>query len=681
MHFDLFLSHNNNEKDIVSRAAARMLDEFSVRCWLDEWDLAAGTEWETAIDSALRQCRAAAVFLGPSGWGDAHMREARAALERAQANPEFLVIPVLLPGAAPEAMAVLGDFFSRKHRIELTDDDALRRLVLAVRGEAHGPPVMTAFVIRRDAQRWYVSNGDRSLLYRGAALQEAQRMAIQGSGDFDDASFRFLAASAQKEKQRTRGIIGSLTAIAVALTAVTVFALVQRQIAKRETARALVNQRVAEEQRRVADARRREVTAQMQRASTANLMELGQRLYEDEPRTALRLAAEALARAPSGDKALAQRVLSSVRDMVSSGRLARVAVSAEKPIAVGDTDLFVINESAGSTLRRRFDGSVVTRLPLKVENVISDETAPPAERVPYFLLKYGDQQQELRRKRDGSVVTQYSVDSAVRATPSFVLIKYFGGETELRRDDRDTVPLPLAATEPKVTPIEGSQCFAVTYPSAVIELRSSLNGKTIGTLPGFLSIETSGDQRMFAIAYSEKSLAYEGGGTLASGNRVALFDSHCGRVPLPERAAAVIFDRQSSRYVAAYHGRDGEIRSTGSSEVTSLPAPVDDAVFIGERLFVTYQNSITQMRSYDGRVLAAWPNVLRVDAVPGTKRALVTLLDDTRDLVDLETGEQQAVDVKGWIDTRETPSDAGPLQYFVMTQNTGQGIVYEIHSA
>jgi hypothetical protein len=273
MKFDLFLSHNAAEKGVVARVAARLLDEFSIRCWLDEWDLAGGTEWEAAIVGALRQCRAAAIFLGPAGWGEAHLREAHAALERARETPEFQVIPVLLPGASVDAIAVLGDLFSRKHRIALSDSNALRRLALAMRGEAHGPPVMTVFVIRRDAQRWHTSNGDRSLLYRGAVLREAQQLAMDAAGDVDAEALRFLAVSAEEEKQllereqrRNRRIIASLTAMVILLATVTFFALTQRQAALRETARAIAQKRIAEEQRRVADARRLQVVAETRRA-------------------------------------------------------------------------------------------------------------------------------------------------------------------------------------------------------------------------------------------------------------------------------------------------------------------------------------------------------------------------------------------------------------------------------
>jgi hypothetical protein len=410
-------------------------------------------------------------------------------------------------------------------------------------------------------------------------------------------------------------------------------------------------------------------------------MELGQRLYADEPLAALRLAAEAFARVPRTDNVLSERALASLRDMVAAGRLAKIAVSGEKPIAVGDSDFIVINEAGGSTLRRSFDGAVVARLPLKVESVASDEMKPTAERVPYFLVRYGYQRQELRRKRDGSVVTEFSVESVTRVASSLALIKYFGGATELRRDDHDTVRVPLTA-EANVTPIEGAPCFVVSYPSAPMELRSSASGKTMFTLPKFSSLQTSADRRIFAIDYTEGSQKYEVGRRSSNGSRVALFDAHCHRMPLAEVPAAVSFDAHSSRYVVAYHQSNGEIRSTSSAEVTPLRAPVDAAAFIGQQLFVSYQTLVTEMQDPEGRVLLTWPDFLVAAGVPGTEHAIVMLRDNRHEIVDLRSGDRKPIDLTGSIDTQQTPGDAGPLQYFVRWQyNAAHAPVYEIRSA
>ena len=627
--FDLFLSHNAHEKKIVARIAERLLDEFSIRCWIDEWDLPGGTEWAAAIDRALRQCRAAAIVLGPAGWGDSHLLEARVALEIARQKPEFIVIPVLLPGATADAMAVVGEIFSAKHRIKLTGDDSLRQLAFAVNGEAHGPPVMTPFVIRRDAHRWRASGDDRGLLYRGVELQKAQQLAM--SGDLDDEALTFLTASANEEKRtyerertRSRRIIATLTAMVTALIAATYFAYAERTAAKREAARAVAQQLVANRMRRVADTRLQQVTAQNQRASAANLLEISQRLYNDEPWTALRFAAEAMVRAPRTDQALAARALQTLRDMVAAGRLSRIAVSAEKPIAVPDSDFFIVNEAISAILRRRFDGTVAARLPLKVEGVVNPAKG---ERVPYFLVKYGYQQQELRRKRDGSVVSEFSVESLARVAPSLTRMEYFGGVAELRCDERDTISVEL---------------------------------------PKDAKVEVSGDRRMFAVAAKSQA-------------GVALFDSRCRRIALPKDTTAAIFDERSDRYVVLRQGSRGELRSTMTDTIVELRGEVNAAQFVGDRLFVTYAAGTSEMCDRDGHVVMSWPDVVRVEAVPGTSDARVTQRSGATALLDVRTDQRKTADIVMG-DTAYTTRNVGAQKYFVEERFARPGVLYDILS-
>jgi len=64
--FDVFLSHNTEDKPIVEQLARR-LEEEKITAWLDKWDLMPGDDAIDALESALGQSRACAVFLGPSG--------------------------------------------------------------------------------------------------------------------------------------------------------------------------------------------------------------------------------------------------------------------------------------------------------------------------------------------------------------------------------------------------------------------------------------------------------------------------------------------------------------------------------------------------------------------------------------------------------------------------------------
>ena len=100
--FDVFLSHNSADKPAVFEIA-RALRAAGVSPFLDAWHLVPGEPWQEAVEDALDASRACAVFVGPNGIGTWENEEMRAALSRHAADPEFRVIPVILPaGALPE---------------------------------------------------------------------------------------------------------------------------------------------------------------------------------------------------------------------------------------------------------------------------------------------------------------------------------------------------------------------------------------------------------------------------------------------------------------------------------------------------------------------------------------------------------------------------------------------------
>jgi tetratricopeptide (TPR) repeat protein len=107
---DVFLSYHSADRTRVS-AVRRLLSERGVRAFLDRNDLTAGLPWPQALEEALRSVRAVLVFVGGANDGERlglwQRREAWFALDR-QAQKEgqgeyFPVIPVLLPGARPDA--------------------------------------------------------------------------------------------------------------------------------------------------------------------------------------------------------------------------------------------------------------------------------------------------------------------------------------------------------------------------------------------------------------------------------------------------------------------------------------------------------------------------------------------------------------------------------------------------
>jgi MinD-like ATPase involved in chromosome partitioning or flagellar assembly/nucleotide-binding universal stress UspA family protein len=95
--FDVFLSHNSEDKPIVQELA-QALKSRGLRVWLDEEQLIPGRPWQEALDAIIETTHAAAVLIGKNGLGPWEWPEMRACL-REFVRRQRPVIPVLLPGA------------------------------------------------------------------------------------------------------------------------------------------------------------------------------------------------------------------------------------------------------------------------------------------------------------------------------------------------------------------------------------------------------------------------------------------------------------------------------------------------------------------------------------------------------------------------------------------------------
>src|SRR5262245_262006 len=103
--FDVFLSHNSKDKDVV-RLLAEKLKSQGLSVWLDEEQLIPGRTWQEAIEEALKTVRSAGVLIGRDGLGPWVVPEMRICLMEF-ASRNLPVIPVLLPGA-PEKPEIPG---------------------------------------------------------------------------------------------------------------------------------------------------------------------------------------------------------------------------------------------------------------------------------------------------------------------------------------------------------------------------------------------------------------------------------------------------------------------------------------------------------------------------------------------------------------------------------------------
>ncbi|MEM7536510.1 MAG: TIR domain-containing protein [Chloroflexota bacterium] len=135
--YDIFLSHNSEDKDAVSYLAGK-LREAHYNPFLDTWHIIPGEPWQEAIEDALAQSRTCAVFLGGSKISPWQNEEMRSVLDRRTRDNHLRVIPVLLPGASDPEEGQMPPFLSRLALVDfrsgIDDSEGLRRLISGIEG-------------------------------------------------------------------------------------------------------------------------------------------------------------------------------------------------------------------------------------------------------------------------------------------------------------------------------------------------------------------------------------------------------------------------------------------------------------------------------------------------------------------------------------------------------------------
>jgi len=138
-HFDAFLSHSHDDAPWVESLARRLEDECGFKVWLDRWTLIPGKSWQQAMAKGLQEASSCAVCIGdktPRGW---FQEEIERAVDRQTKDPDFRVIPVLLPLAAADYVP---DFLSLRTWADFRNGNdekyALHVLKQGIKGEPIG---------------------------------------------------------------------------------------------------------------------------------------------------------------------------------------------------------------------------------------------------------------------------------------------------------------------------------------------------------------------------------------------------------------------------------------------------------------------------------------------------------------------------------------------------------------
>ena len=127
----VFLCHASEDKPAVRKLYDR-LKASGISVWLDEVDLVYGTDWEWAINRAIREANAVLVCLSLASVSKAGFvqREIGFVLDRAAEQPEgrVFLIPVRLdPCRVPDRL-------SKWHYVNLFDQRAYERLLATLKG-------------------------------------------------------------------------------------------------------------------------------------------------------------------------------------------------------------------------------------------------------------------------------------------------------------------------------------------------------------------------------------------------------------------------------------------------------------------------------------------------------------------------------------------------------------------
>ena len=130
----VFISHSTKD-DAFVKDLRRALEDLGLRTWVDSRELAGGSKLEPAVEQAIEGARGFLAVLSPNAVNSPWVRrEIRKALEveRGRKDEGYRVVPLLLPGIEPSALALWFDEEPVGVRVEVTKTGGLAEALPAI---------------------------------------------------------------------------------------------------------------------------------------------------------------------------------------------------------------------------------------------------------------------------------------------------------------------------------------------------------------------------------------------------------------------------------------------------------------------------------------------------------------------------------------------------------------------
>jgi hypothetical protein len=134
--YHLFLSYHSPDRPLAERLG-QALQARGLEVFLAPWTLRPGAFWIPALAEAIEKADAFLLLLSPRSPGPWQLLEYYEALDRKVKQPDFPLVPLVLPDAEPRL-----PFLKQINWLQATDptgSDALESLVQALHGEVTGP--------------------------------------------------------------------------------------------------------------------------------------------------------------------------------------------------------------------------------------------------------------------------------------------------------------------------------------------------------------------------------------------------------------------------------------------------------------------------------------------------------------------------------------------------------------